>query len=695
VRNIFLSCFLLFAAAGFAATNDLDVAREALRDGLWAVARMHAQRVNDDTARLIVLETYAHEENWKGLLAAIDTMGYPSGEGFAYYRAAALFNSGEPATASNILSGVTFRNPGFLRPAARLKASLALAAGNPAGALAVLERDGGDYVETKLTKASILQQDGKRDGAVRLWDEIAAGTNVSERALSVAAAGRGDAKALRELSTKARSGGVRQFSKIKLGALLVRNDETFAEGERHIRESVRDKPDAEGAREAFLLLADALLSRSEWANAERTYAAALEIWPDASKDASIHEGRGWALVQLGRTSEAIEEFRRAEKQATDSERKAVAAVKIADALAQAGRLQEATAAYQKARADYPGTAAAARVADIVRLREAEEKGRALYREYKFDEARKVFDGLSKEDPSRHEQLAFYGVLCAYGSGDYEAAESAARALATDAKDLSVRADATHWLAKLLFNRREWREAKKLFEAFVALRPKDAEAPQALVWSARAALADNDFKSVIATVAKLVADYPGSPVRAAGMLAQGEVLIELARFDEAVLVLDRVQLVAGVSDADRLRARILRADALFAMGADNPARYQTALEAYGAIRTGESLAPGDELSISFKTAKTLEKMKRFDEAMDMYYTQVVLAYRTGRIAGTLYDEAARATFARAAFRLAEEYESRGHFRQAIHVLDLVRTSDVQAKGEAGDRIERLNRKGVFR
>jgi len=694
VRNVFLFFFLLLAGAGLAGTNDLDVAREALRDGLWNVARTHASRVNDDKARLIVLEAYAHEKNWKGLLAAIDAMGYPAGEGFLYYRAAALFNQGNLASASNLIYGVAFQDPEFKKTAARLKASLAVSAGNSAGAFSILEQDGGDDVETKLMMASILQQGGKRDGAVCLWQEIAVDTNATERACAAAAVGRGDIKSLRTLSAKASSGVVRQFAKLNLGTLLVNDGKTFAEGEMLIRESVRDSPDAEGAQEAFLFLADALLSLGEWAKSERTYAEALKIWPDALKDASLHEGRGMALFRLGKMQDAVEEFRRAERMAVDPERKSSAAVMAADALAASGRSKEATAAYQKAKTDYPGTVAVRRVEDVVRLRETEERGRALYSEYKFDEARKVFEGLARDDPSRGEQLAFYSMLCAYGAGNDEEAETSARTLSTRANSSEIRANATLWLAKLMFNRREWRESKKLFDAFVALRPKSAEAPQALVWSARSALSDNDFKSAIASVAKLVADYPASAARAAGLLAQGEALIELARFDEAVLVLDRVPLVDGVSDADRLRARFLRADALFAMGADNPVRFQAALEAYNAIRTSESLTPGEELSIAFKIARTLEKMKRFDEAIDMYYTQVVLSYRTGRLAGTHYDETARAMFARAAFRLAEEYEGRGHVRQAVHVLDLVRTSDVQAASEAANRIDRLTKKGMF-
>ena len=97
-------------------------------------------------------------------------------------------------------------------------------------------------------------------------------------------------------------------------------------------------------------------------------------------------------------------------------------------------------------------------------------------------------------------------------------------------------------------------------------------------------------------------------------------------------------------------------------------------------------------VSFKFARTLEKLKRTDEAVDSYYTDVVLAYRDGRRRGVWYDDEARAAFARAAFRLSDEYEARGKDFQAMHILELVVASDVPAALEAEKRIDRIQTKG---
>ena len=53
--------------------------------------------------------------------------------------------------------------------------------------------------------------------------------------------------------------------------------------------------------------------------------------------------------------------------------------------------------------------------------------------------------------------------------------------------------------------------------------------------------------------------------------------------------------------------------------------------------GDILTPSARLVVSFKIARALEKLKRMKEAVDQYYTQVVLAYRDGRQAKVRYDE----------------------------------------------------------
>ena len=179
-----------------------------------------------------------------------------------------------------------------------------------------------------------------------------------------------------------------------------------------------------------------------------------------------------------------------------------------------------------------------------------------------------------------------------------------------------------------------------------------------------------------------------------LMVQGKALIELSRFDEAVLVFDRVLVAEDIRQDDRVRAKMLKADALYAMGSDNPSRYAAALEAYRDVRFGGDLSASERLLLSFRIARSLDKLKRTEEALDQYYAQVVLAYREGRLAGGHFTDEARAAFSKSAFRLADEYENRGQGHQALRVLELVAESDVPAADEAVRRIDRMRRKGRF-
>ena len=688
------STLLLLSFLTTAGTNDFELARQALRDGLWEVARTHAAKAEGDAAKLLTLESFAREEKWDDVLKSIAAWGNPTEEGFRYYRAIGLFMTGNVDSARHTLESATFRNPDYAELAARLRARLAMASGDFTRALEILKAEGGDDPETTMMIADIRNRTGDRKAAEEAWRTVALSTNASESARIVAAANLRDAALLRQAYSNATTVATRQTAGLQLGVALVRDDATFDEGARLVRQIVSGAPDTPGGPAAFAQLANRLLERGSFDEAIRLYDELAESWPNAAKSAVVQEGRGWAYLKAGRANEALAAFLRAETVATNDETRATIMVKVGDILSEQGKTADATAKYREVMEKFPKTAAAKTVTSIIRVRELEEAGRRDYAAFRFAEAQKTFARVAEEDPPRKPTMDYFTVLCLYGQGrDDEAAEKA-RQLAGDSPDPSIRAEATLWLAKLAYNRGNWKSAQALFSAYAEARPKSEKAPEALVWSARAAVAENDFALAVSTVARLLSGYPDSPLRAAGLLVQGEALLELSRFDESVLVLDRVGSIPGVTAELRLQAQLLRADALFAMGADNPVRYQEALDLYRTVRRDGDLQPSMRLSLAFKIGRTLEKLRRSDEATDQYYTQVVLAYREGRAGGIRYDDEARAAFSRAAFRLADEFEGRGETHQAMRILELVETSDVPAAVEAARRLERMRKKGNF-
>ena len=652
-----LAVIALSAVAG--QLSDLEVARAALRDGLWSVARSHAEAAGGDDARLVILESYASEERWDDVKRELAKAAVPTNSAaYAYYQAVV---DGRLAEAAEHLS----------------------AAGSQAGLAAA-----------KMLAADLYVKRADLPAAKACWSEVLALTNAGERALALASVNLGDVAAMRTAYARTLSVPLKRRVGLRLGMALLMHQETEAEGAKLIRAIVSDTPDVDGGCDAFVALAQTAARASRWKEAVKTYADAIEIWPFAPKRPDIQEGRGEALLKLGRYEEAFEAYVAAESLATADSARARIILRQGDALSELGRGAEAMARYRTVLEKYPETETAVALKRLIGLRERETRGRDLYKAYQFEEARKTFAEVAEADPSRKARMEFLEVLCLYGLGRDAEASGKARALSETSVEPAVRAEAVLWLAKFTYNRCEWKESVSLFLAYADLRASASLAPVALLWAARACFADNDFAQAIQIVTRLAERYPESSAVPPALLVQAEALIERARYDEAVLVLDRATAATDAERADRLKARLLKADALFATGTDNPARYQAALEAYRAVQFGEELDADLRLSVAFKIGRTLEKLKRTDEATEQYYTQVVLAYRDGRERGERFGDKARAVFSRAAFLLADAFADGGRDYQAVGILKLVVESGVPAAEEAEKRISRIYKKGLF-
>ena len=689
---------VVVVSAAFAAFGDeLAIAREALREGLWDVARLHAAKSEDSGAQIVIAESFAREGKWKELLDAVEGWNNPEDERLLYYRALALAETGKMAQAGFAISDRKFSDPAYMRLATRLKARVAMSEKGAAEALKIMKEAPEALADedSEMFAADLMAATGDRTGAENIWRVVAArGTNASERAFAFASVNLGDEKLLREAFERSVSAEMKRKAGYALGKKLLSSTNTVDEGTAIVRGLVREAPDAVGARDGFAAIADAYSACGRFADAVSVYKETFDTWPDSKNLYGLQDGLGWALMKLGKYDEALEAFSRAEETAATDEERASAIVKQGDVLAAAGKTEEPYAKYRSVLSKYPATDSAARIKDIVRVKDVEDRGRELYGMYRFDEAQKAFREVAEKHPASKPRMDYLEAMCMYGQGLDEEAVKHVRRIAAESPDARTKAMAVLWLAKHSYNRGAWQESRRLFSEYAEMSPDSPDAPEALVWSARAAFAENDFKAAIQTATRLAEKYPDSPSSLRGLLVQGEALIELARFDEAVLVLERVALADGVDAADKLSARLLGADALFAMGADNPVRYQEALEAYRGVRDGEKLSTSQRIAVSYKVAKTLEKLKRVDEAIDRYYTDVIFAYRGARAHNERMDDEARAAFSRAAFWLADEFESRGRDYQAANVLRLVVASDVPASAEAAKRLERIKKKGNF-
>ena len=395
-----------------------------------------------------------------------------------------------------------------------------------------------------------------------------------------------------------------------------------------------------------------------------------------------------------------------------------AGLRLAAELSSAGRTTTAIEIYNRLLGEKSGSdadlldegvAAAAKARPLPALTQAqrakalEGRGRANYRDYRFPAAERDFTAVAKIDPDRAREMRFFCALCRYGAGRDDEAYASARALLDETPDSPLRADLLIWLGTFDLDRRNYAAAFAAFEACATNGNASAGRQlDALVRAARCMAAQSDYPKVIEIVSRIMKhkaaasaaaqETPETPILAEALLLQGEALIDQARFDEAVLVLERASRMQ-VSDDVRRRATVLKADSLFARGADNSAYYRKAVDAYRSVQQDADVPPSTRLVVSFKLARTLEKMHNYNEASDQYYTNVVMAYVDGVRAGVLFDGNARAFFARAAFNLADACEASGNVRQAERILRYVVDARVPSADSARQRIARLRKESA--
>lgn len=803
-----------------AVAGELETARAALHDQLYPIAQAHAEKALDvgeasAQALLTLLEALQGQGRYDDILTRLERVdaaarqALPPGA-LAYWQALAMLKTGRPLDASSVAGAAAGTGAAYADALRRLAARARREAGDLTGALELFaEADRGSTnvqtrAENALEWASALDQAGRADAAVEVIkmqaDLGASGSAVHDGALlrgrilmrqgrsaeatmllnqlamNERATEAARVQALVEMSVFTLAGGktneavayarsayerakapeTRRLAGFRLGDLLCGDAVTIFEGETLVKTLVREFPDHPASMRAHLKLADALLQAQRAERAAAEYRIFLETYPSSSLDADVLQGRGWALMQLGRYTEAGGAFQRAAQQVSDPAVKAECLFKQGDALLADGRCEEAARVYAALARDYPqaaladqalyqsadclhraglGDEARARyrlVADTYPDRAVAPKallslaamqtesgdtdgavrtytsvldvyaqmpvradawmgrGKAHYRAYRFEAAMQDFASVTENAPERSDEARFMMTLCLYGLGRDQEARAAAASFLLDFPESPRLSDMMLWLGKFDFNRGRYAEARRFFLDYAARWPASRWADAALVWAARAAFAANDFTGTIELVTRMVRAHPQSARLPEALLVQADALMELARYDEAVLLLDQVISQASASEWARL-ALLRKGDGLFAMGAGNSARYREALAAYRQMLAQNSQTPSVTLQLHFKVGRCLEKLKQIDDAIDQYYAEVIIRFLNELARGTWFDEHSTGLFVRAGFTVAELYEQKGRPEQALRVLQRVVQSGVPGADEARQRIERLRGK----
>ena len=733
--------YAVLSAVFCAFCADLDVARQALADGVWRSALAAADSVEASTnsanrteARLISLEALAHLEDDAEIRRRLSLWEDETSERFRFWRIRSMIRVCDFDQARGAMEK-PFTDESLALPVATLKASVLMASGKHQEAIQCMSG-------VEVDKESGLVGDDARMIVAEALCHTGERTKSHEMLSCLA-------KSSTRREIQIRAGYVLGFSEME-------NPVTYTSGVVRVRALLRANPGDRMSELAARSFADRLLKAGDAAGAEDEYRRYFEVFPSAAMNASVLESRGQALYMLERHSEAAGLFARAEQLVEKQDDKSRLAYLQANAYLSEGKFVDAAESFgrsasyggkDKNRSLYSQADALERAGDIAqsseiyeRLAESGElwgqkanlrllsivsrngrlgesidrytkiiespgvlpaedvteaylgRGRACYRDYRFKEASADFEIVASRNPMLADGMRFLMALCLYGAGRDVEAKNAAAGLMNSTKDEELRADLMLWCAKYEFNHGEYRDAQLHFAEYASLRKGEASTAGALLWAARCASAQMEYTKAIefATLAANAASSDKS-LFIESLLLQGEALMELGRYAEAAQLFDRVSNLAGEGPLAQ-KSSMLKADALYAMGAGDSGRYEEAIAAYRALLDVGGLSPDRRIETAFKIGRALEKLRHAKEAMDQYYRNVVLAYSEETAKGVLFGAPARTFFSRAAFSLADYHAAAGDTSTVRKMLERIVEADVPAAKEAKRRLDELNAKG---
>lgn len=316
------------------------------------------------------------------------------------------------------------------------------------------------------------------------------------------------------------------------------------------------------------------------------------------------------------------------------------------------------------------------------------RGMARYRRWAPDaiaDFERVVEGAVGTPIAEHAH--FMRAMCLYRLGRDAEALEICRDFLTRFPQSDWAAPVQYWVARLAYNAGNDEQAESAFLAFVETYPDHELAPQALLRAGLAALRRQQYLQAIEWLGRMAKDYPRSDLLADARFHQAEAMVQLGRFAAAILVYEEV---INNYPGSHMAAMALgrKGDCQFTLGAENVARYEEAALSYQRLLQAPVLAIDDRLQAAYKLGQTYEKLGRAEEALDQYYSGVMLPFLAEKEKGGIPGEAAGVWFSRAARGAASLVEQREEWRRLVRILERVVSADVEFSAEARARIRTI-------
>ena len=326
--------------------------------------------------------------------------------------------------------------------------------------------------------------------------------------------------------------------------------------------------------------------------------------------------------------------------------------------------------------------------DQLRRRAFLARGRCYYRNKSLDIAISDFAKAEEGGLDSADDATMYHVYALYGLGQDKEAVKLAEAFVGRDSDSPVRPTLAFWLAQYYYSTLNFKESARRFTDFAAKWPEDTRAPRALLWSAKADLRQSENQNALDTLAALGNGYGESEVMPEARYTQAKALCNLARFEEAVTLIDSSTTKFPESPFTT-RALILKGDAIFSLYGTAKSVYSitNALSAYE-IAGGRADATAEtRLECNYKSGRCLEKGGDAGTVAQYYYDNVIAPFYNLADNGDVSPQCV-SFYEKAVFASARLHEQAGTPRKALAALRRLVEYDTPERAQAEREIARI-------
>lgn len=455
----------------------------------------------------------------------------------------------------------------------------------------------------------------------------------------------------------------------------------YAESARAFHRAARLVANRDIAAEYNFLEADAHFSAGQISQATTTYEQIRLRFPSNELATRAAYQLAECRLRSSGATAAIAAFDQLASTVPDSPFAERALLRIGEIHGERNEWQEALAAYNTILTHYPQ---GARLADAMLGR-----GIAAYRMAMYDDAMADFESIAQNHPgTAAAERAFYlRGICQYWTGDADAAIATCQTFLERYPESIWTEEALFWLAEHEYNRGAYAVAESNFLAFTATHPHSDMADDACLYAGLSAARQREYIRSVNILAKIPANFPGSPMLPRARLAQADAMMELADFATAILLYDEV--IRDAPDGGLAATALAhKGDAIFALGPRDAKRYDEAITVYQKLAEHPAASHEVTYHADYMMARCLEAMNRLPEAIEGYYVNVILRLLAERDRGTPIDEASTVWFAKSVFRAADLMQREGRHESAMDVLHHLAASGLPGATEAAERIRSL-------